>query len=127
MTENLKDKLYQLENKQVKGAKDRANIRWELEGAKSAKTFFKVLERQKLQNQTISELYTDDNESKYSSNPKDIFKSGTKFLRHFTLRRQLPKLLVLNFLPKSLTERKYPMNNLTFVKRKYLSMVSYNL
>ena len=27
------------------------------------KTFFKVLERQKLQNQTISELYTDDNES----------------------------------------------------------------
>ena len=40
MTENLKDKLYQLENKQVKGAKDRANIRWELEGAKSAKSLF---------------------------------------------------------------------------------------
>ena len=40
MTENLKDKLYQLENKQVKGAKDRANIRWELEGAKSVKNLF---------------------------------------------------------------------------------------
>ena len=28
-----------------------------------------------MQNQTIIELYTDDNKSKYSSNPKDILKS----------------------------------------------------
>ena len=42
-------------------------------------TFFKVLERQNMQNQTISELYTDDNKSKYSSNPKDIPKSAKKF------------------------------------------------
>ena len=27
-----------------------------------------------MQNQTIFELYTDDNKSKYLSNPKDIFK-----------------------------------------------------
>ena len=60
MIENLQDELYQLENKQVKGAKLRANIRWELESEKCSKTFFKVLERQNLQNQTISELYTDD-------------------------------------------------------------------
>ena len=60
MIENLQDELYQLENKQVKGAKLRANIRWGLEGEKCSKTFFKVLERQNLQNQTISELYTDD-------------------------------------------------------------------
>ena len=40
--------------------------------------FFKVLERQNMQNQTIFELYTDDNKSKYSSNPKDILKSEKK-------------------------------------------------
>ena len=44
----------------------------EAAGRKCAKTFFKVLERQNMKNQTISELYTDDNKSKYSSNPKDI-------------------------------------------------------
>ena len=31
-----------------------------------------------MQNQTIFELYTDDNKSKYSSNPKDILKSAKK-------------------------------------------------
>ena len=31
-----------------------------------------------MQNQTIFELYTDDNKSKYSGNPKDILKSAQK-------------------------------------------------
>ena len=43
---------------------------------KCSKTFFKVLEGQNMQNQTIFELYTDDNKLKYSSNPKDTFKSA---------------------------------------------------
>ena len=43
-----------------------------MEGEKCSKTFFKVLERQNMQNQTILESYTDDNKSEYSSNPKDI-------------------------------------------------------
>ena len=51
---NLQDKLYQLENKQAKGAKLCPKIRWELEGEKCSKTFFKVLERRNIQNQTIS-------------------------------------------------------------------------
>ena len=76
--ENLKNKLYQLENKQAKGGKLCTNIRWDLEGRKCSKTFFKVLERQNMQNQTLSELYTDDNKSKYSTNLKDIFKSEKK-------------------------------------------------
>ena len=38
------------------------------EGEKCSKTFLKVLARQNIQNQTISELYTDNNKSKYSSN-----------------------------------------------------------
>ena len=74
MIENLQDELYQLENKQSKSANVRANIRWELECEKWSEIFFKVLERQNLQNQTISESYTDDNKSRNSSNPKDIFK-----------------------------------------------------
>ena len=77
MVENLQAKLYQLENKQVKGAKLRANIRsWRAK--KCPKTLFKELERENMQYQTILELYTDDNKSKYSRNPKDILKSEKK-------------------------------------------------
>ena len=41
----LQDELYKLENKQAKGAKLRAKIKWELKGEKCSKIFFKVLER----------------------------------------------------------------------------------
>ena len=75
MIENLKDEICYLENKQAKGAKLRVNIRYELEGKKWSKTFFNVIGRQNKQNQTIFELYTDDNKTKYSRNPKDILKS----------------------------------------------------
>ena len=37
-----------------------------------------------MKNQTIFELYTDDNKSKYSSNPKDIVKSAKKLLKLYT-------------------------------------------
>ena len=60
MTENLQGELYQLENKQAKGAKLCANIRQNLEREKCSKTFCKILERQNMQNQTIFKLYTDD-------------------------------------------------------------------
>ena len=43
MIENLQDKLYQLESKQLKGAKLGTNIRQEVEGKKCSKTFFKTL------------------------------------------------------------------------------------
>ena len=45
MTENLQDEFYELKNKQAKGAKLRAIIRWELEGKKFSTTFCKVIER----------------------------------------------------------------------------------
>ena len=54
MIENLQDQLYKLENKQPKGAKLRSNMRWELEDEKGSKIFFKVLERQNLQNQYLN-------------------------------------------------------------------------
>ena len=43
-----------------------------------------------------------------------------QFIKNFTQWRQLPKLLLLNFLGKFLTERKYLMNNLFFLRRKHL-------
>ena len=61
MTENLQNELYQLENRQAKDAEVCANIRLELDGEKCSKPFLKALERQNVQNQTICEIYTDDN------------------------------------------------------------------
>ena len=37
-----------------------------------------------MKNQTIFELYTDDNKSKYSSNPKDILQSAKKIMKLYT-------------------------------------------
>ena len=37
-----------------------------------------------MKNQTIFELYTDDNKSKYSSNPKDILKSKKTIMKLYT-------------------------------------------
>ena len=37
-----------------------------------------------MKNQTIFELYTDDNKSKYCSNPMNILKSGKKIMKLYT-------------------------------------------
>ena len=37
-----------------------------------------------MKNQTIFELYTDDNKSKYFSNPMKILKSAKKFMKLYT-------------------------------------------
>ena len=100
MIENLQNKFYQLEKKQAKGAKLRAGIRQEPERKKCSKIFFKVRERQNMQNQTISDLYTDDNKSKFSCNPKDIVKSEKKILKNITSSK-IPQLLLLNFLAQN--------------------------
>ena len=60
-----------------KGAKLCVNIK-RVEGEKLPKTFFEVLKRQNMKNQTIFELFTDDNKSKCSSNPMNILKSEKK-------------------------------------------------
>ena len=66
-----------MENKQAKGATLYANIRWELDGKICSKTFFLstwITESAK----SIPELYTHDNKSKYSNNPKGISKFAKK-------------------------------------------------
>ena len=55
---------------------------WSFRAKNSPKLFFKVLERQNMQNQTIFELCTDDNKSEYSSNPKDILRSAKKNMKN---------------------------------------------
>ena len=58
MIENLQEKLHQGECKQLKGAKDFASIRWELECEKCSKTFYKIFGRQNMQKQTKNILVT---------------------------------------------------------------------
>ena len=72
---------------------------------KCSKTFFRILEKQNMQNQTISEVYIDDDNSDCSSNPKDMLKSEKTFYEKLTLKRKFPKLLLLSFLTKFLTIR----------------------
>ena len=66
-------------------------------GRKMLRIFLKVLERQNMQNQTIFELYIDDNKSKYYRNPKGIFKSAKKKTMKISTQSKLSQLLLLNF------------------------------
>ena len=97
---NLQDELYSLESKQARGSKICANITYDLEGEKCSKIFFKILERQNMQNQTISELYTDDKKSKYSSSPKDILKSAKDFYENLYIRENACKPAINELLNK---------------------------
>ena len=76
-----------------------------------------------MKNQTIFELYTDDNKSKYSSNPKDILKSAKKIMKNST-PSELSQLLLMILIRKFVTEGKYLMNTLIFVRLKYIYMKS---
>ena len=59
-----------------------------------------------MQNQTIFELYTDDNKSKYSSNPKDILKSEKKKKKKKNSTPSgLPQLRLMNLFRKLLTKK----------------------
>ena len=73
---------------------------------KSFKTFFKVLERQIRQDQTISELDTDDNKSKSSSNPKDILKSAKKLYEKLCSVNTPSKVATTEFLSNILNRKK---------------------
>ena len=64
-------------------------IRQEVEGEKCSKTFFVVLERQNMQNQTVFKLYSHDNKSIYSINPKNIPKSEKKIYEKLYIKENL--------------------------------------
>ena len=64
------------------------------------KLFLKVLERKNVQNQTISEIYTDDKKSKRSSNPTDILKSANKFIWKILYQRDNFQTTTAEFITK---------------------------
>ena len=59
-----------------------------------------------MQNQTISELYTDDNRSKYSKNLKDIVKSAKKIYEKLQKKETISKNATTEFLSKIRNRKK---------------------
>ena len=53
-----------------------------------------------MQNQTISELYTDDKKSKVSNNLKDILNSAKKFYENFYNRQKISQSAINELLNK---------------------------
>ena len=117
MVENLQDELYQLE-KQAEVAKLYANIRLELRAKNAPKLFFRVLKRQNMKNQTISELYTEENKSKYSSNPKDILKSAKKIYEELQTMETTSKAATTEFLSKITNRKKLSNEQFNFCEAK---------
>ena len=78
MIKNLQEKLHQgyLNNQRVQKCE------------KCSKTFYKIFETQNMQNQT---------NLKYSSNPKDIFKSAKKKLEKLNSKKDSLKIPYLKF------------------------------
>ena len=72
-----------------------------------------------MQNEAISELYTDD-KNRNSLVTLMIFLSQLKAsMKSFIQKRQRLKLPLLNFLVKSLTERKSQKNNFTIARQTF--------
>ena len=76
MIENFPDELYQLGSEHANRAKIHAYFILRLEG-KNAPEFISMYWEHNMQNQTISELHTDDGKTKCSSNPNDPNKHST--------------------------------------------------
>ena len=120
MIENLQDEFYELENKQAKGAKLRTNIRWKLEGKNAQKPFSKYLKDRICKiKQYLNYILMVVNQNILAI-LRTFLNLQKNFMKNFTPRRQLRKLVLLNFLTKFITERKYLINNLAFVRQKYL-------
>ena len=105
MIENLQDKLYQLENKQAKGTKLRANIRsWRAKNVPKLSSKY-LKDRICKIKQYLNYILMIINQNilatlrAFLNLQKQIIKNATP--------RGLPQLLLLNLFGKFLTERKY--------------------
>ena len=117
MIENLQDELYQLQNKQAKGAKRRANIRsWT---AKNAPKFSSKYLKDRICKikQYLNYILVIINQNILAILRKFLNLKKKKKKKNSS---ELPQLLLLNLFGKFLTERKYLMNTLFFVRQKYL-------
>ena len=99
MIKNLQGEFYQLKNKQAKVVKLHANMRSESEVENCSKTFFKVRERQNLQNQYLNNILMIINQNILAI-LRTFSNLQNNIMKYFTPQRQLLKLLRLNFLAK---------------------------
>ena len=95
MIENLQDEFYKLENKQARGAKLRANIRWELEDKNAQKLFSKYLKDRICKIKEYLNYILMIINQNILAILRIFLNLQKKFMRNFTPRRQLPKLLLL--------------------------------
>ena len=73
-----------------------------------------------MQNQTIFELYTDGNKSKYSSNPKDILKSEKKKKNEKLYTKQTSTAATTEFVWKIPNRKKISNEHVNILRLKYL-------
>ena len=111
MTENFEDKLHQEECKLLKGAKNCASIRKELECEKCSKTFCQIFARQNMQNQT---------NAKHSINSEDIFKSTKNVLEKRSTKEDSSNTTTSKVLSKICNRKNLHSNNTTFPWLKFL-------
>ena len=120
MIENLQDELYQLENKQVKGAKRRANIRrWTAKNVPKLSSKY-LKDRICKIKQYLNNKYLIINQNILAILRAFLNLKKKKKTVENSTPRKLPQLLLLNLFGKFLTERKYLMNTSIFVRLKYL-------
>ena len=106
----MPDELYQLESEHAKGAKLRANI---ILKAKNASKLISMYLKDNLENQTISELYSDDKKKNILASVVTR-KSAKGFYKNFYTKRQPQKLPLLNFFikisnRKKISNEKFPL------------------
>ena len=120
MIENFQDELYRLESKQAKVLNFMLTSGGNWRKKEAPRLFPKHLKDRICNIKQYLNYIAMTINKKTFSNPKDIIKSAKNVTKKFKPRRQLPKLLLLNFLSKFLTERKYIINDLSFARQKYL-------
>ena len=92
MINTFQGELYLLETKQAKGARIPANIRWDLDGERCSKFFFKVLERQNMQNQTNQNFALINKNQYIAAILMKYLNLQKTFMKTFTLEKMFPKL-----------------------------------
>ena len=92
------------------------DVSWRVKNVQ--KLFSNYLKDKNLQNQTIFELYTDDNKTKYSSNPKEILKSAKKSYERLYTQETSSKAASTEFLSKVPNRNKRSNEQFTLCEAK---------
>ena len=118
MNENLQDEPCQLENKQAKGSKLCANIRsWRAKNAPKLSSKYLKDRICKIE-QYLNYILMIINQNILAI-LRTFLNLKKKEKMKNSIRSKLPQLLLLIFFGKFLTERKYLINTLMFVRLKY--------